>query len=148
MDMQERIAARRREIERNRLAEEAVARIEVDRRDEDERVRERATAARASARAAAIKARNAERVAPINRATAASRTIPEAARNRWTTLDRLIVGIPFGAGLLLLSSHPIWAISLMLLGAMLYSGAKETHRKAVQKDQPELADPLGKSDTP
>lgn len=56
-DMQSRIAARRAEIERNRLAKAAA----VDAGDEEERVRERAAAARASAREAAVTQRDAER---------------------------------------------------------------------------------------
>lgn len=148
MDMQERIAARRAELERVRLAEETAARVKEDAEYENQRVRERAAAARMFARDAAVKARDADRLAAsvdqnasheTDGVAAAERMIAAEAGKRWDMLERVIVGLPLIAGVLLLSSHPVWAMILLFFGAMLFAGAKDTHRKAVLKEHPELA---------
>jgi hypothetical protein len=152
MDMQERIAARRAEIERNRYAEEAAAQAIADGKDEDDRVRERASDARAKARKAAIKARDAERAAsPASRKQrnkAANSIITKSSNRQWETVDKLIVGVPIVGGLLLLSSHPIWAVILIVLGGMLYVGARASHREATPKPDTELAEATAKPEVP
>ena len=64
--------------------------------------------------------------------------LKEAVSKKWTAGERALVVVLLIAGLLLVSSHPIWGVVLMLLSALCHVGGNMTHREEVMKQYPDL----------
>ena len=131
--VQDRIAARRAELDRERATAQAAAKAaEAARQAERKAASDHDRSRRERARLADV--------APTTK-EAADQLLRDTIRRRWPAAEWAVFGLTFALGVWLLSSHPMWGALAMLLAIGMYVGRNATHREELQKEYPELFGP-------
>lgn len=141
--VQDRVAARRAEIEGERARAAAATRAAADaRRAEEKAAAELEWAERARQEKARLDSETPDG-GPVDpaRKAAMDRMLREAVRKRWTSNQWTGFGMFVAAGVLLLGWQPVWGAIVLLIGAGSYAAVNSTHRDAVLKDYPDLFAP-------